>query len=253
MREGDEITPYYDPMIAKLIVHGATRSEAVERLRAALARFHVSGVRTNVEFLFRLTSAPSFAKAHLDTALIERERAHLFPVPAVPPELAWQLAARATLAEPPRDGSPWSDGCGWRLAGSRAARTVKLRSGEDERDVVVEFGANAPRGDAYRGSDGVHVWLEGIHHVFAFVDPYLPPTGAVDTHGGLTAPMPGRVLAVLVKESDVVAKGAPLVIVEAMKMEHTVTAPSAGRVEKVFVAVDQQVKEGFELLRLAVA
>ena len=118
VRQGDEITPYYDPMIAKLIVHGATRAEAVARLRAALVEYRVAGVHTNVEFLQRLVSAPSFVEARLDTALIERERAVLF-APAEPvSRLEWGLAvlARVLAARHTPRYSPWDDQDGWRAA-----------------------------------------------------------------------------------------------------------------------------------------
>jgi 3-methylcrotonyl-CoA carboxylase alpha subunit len=254
VRAGDEITPYYDPMVAKLIVHGATRAAAIEQMRAALAQYAVVGVNTNIEFLGRLMHAPSFVNAELDTALIERERATLFPAAAEPPLVAWELAARATMPAPAAGADPWSDTAGWRL-GARAVRTVALRAQDWQRDVRVDFGANSSRAlttaNVYRGSDAVHVFMNGVHHVFRVVDPYLPQSEAADAHGGLIAPMPGRVLSVLVKQGDVVARGAPLVIMEAMKMEHTVTAPADGTVTTVFCAVGEQVKEGSELLVLS--
>ena len=96
----------------------------------------------------------------------------------------------------------------------------------------------------------IHVFDDGRHFVFSPQDPYLPPVETADHHGGLTAPMPGRVLAVLVRPGDAVARGAPLVIMEAMKMEHTIKAPRAGAIEQVFVAEGEQIKEGAELLVL---
>ena len=254
---GGEITPYYDPMIAKLIVHAPTREGAVERLREALARFRVAGVATNVEFLWRLTSAPSFVEARLDTALIEREREHLLP--ARPPRNeSWQLAADASLRKEtagadslPAD-SLWAGSSGWRLAGARARRAVRLRLGDEERSLQAEFDGSSPdpQSSAVVLDNFVHVFDQGHHHVFEVVDPYLPPAEAADHHGGLIAPMPGRILAVLVSKGQTVARGAPLVVMEAMKMEHTVTAPRAGDVEDVFCSVGEQIKEGAELLLL---
>ena len=251
VRQGDEITPYYDPMIAKLIVHGETRAQAMARMRWALAQYEIVGVTTNVEFLWRLTSAPSFVEARLDTALIERERAHLLPPPASPPDPAWQLAARASLNVVP-GAAPWGDATGWRVNGARAMRPVTLRAGEHERTLSLDFAATpAPAGArAIRADASVHVFDAGQHHVFMVVDPYLPPAETADHHGGLIAPMPGRVLAVLVSQGQEVARGAPLVVMEAMKMEHTVTAPRAGVVERVCCGVGEQVKEGAELLVL---
>jgi 3-methylcrotonyl-CoA carboxylase alpha subunit len=254
VREGDEITPYYDPMIAKLIVHGPSREAALARLRAALAQYHVAGVSTNVEFLSRLVTAPSFVEGRLDTALIERERLHLFPPAEEPADAFWDLAARAALRVPDDTDSPWGDVSGWRLNGGRASRPVRVRCGEWERVVPVRFGN--PSGQRVTGArafvsgDTVHVFDQARHHVFTVADPYLPPPETAEHHGGLTAPMPGRVLAVLVEEGRTVARGTPLVVMEAMKMEHTVTAPRPGLVGRVFCAAGDQVKEGAELLVL---
>ena len=264
MREGDEITPYYDPMIAKLIAHGGTRDEAIARLRAALAEYQVVGVHTNIEFLHRLTSAASFTLAHLDTALIERERAHLLPSAVPPPAAIWATAASAWLPVGAASGSPWDVRTGWRL-GSRAARAITLRSGEWEKVATLRFG-DAGSGDRSRRQSRacrirrtwwhmaivLHVFFEGGHWQFKVADPYLPPEQASEAHGGLTAPMPGRVLAVLVKPGEPVARGTPLLIMEAMKMEHTITAPADGTVDKLLCSVGEQVKEGAELLVFSV-
>jgi 3-methylcrotonyl-CoA carboxylase alpha subunit len=255
VRQGDEITPYYDPMLAKLIVHASSRDAALTRMRAALKQFQVAGVATNIEFLSRLLTAPSFVEARLDTALIERERAHLFPAAVSPPDVLWDLAARASLRLGTGAASPWDDVSGWRLNGGRATRPVRMRCGEWERVVAVRFGADAApsaRREASTFASGnlVHVFDDGDHHVFAVDDPYLPPPEAVEHHGGLTAPMPGRVLAVLVGQGQAVKRGMPLIVMEAMKMEHTVTAPRAGTVRRVGCAVGEQVKEGAELLIL---
>jgi 3-methylcrotonyl-CoA carboxylase alpha subunit len=253
VRQGDEITPYYDPMIAKLIVHGGTRAHAIARMRDALAQYQVVGVSTNIEFLHRLMSAPSFVEARLDTALIERERAYLLPPLVEPSDADWERAARAALGGVPADGTPWSDAGGWRL-GSRAQRNVRLRSQEWERTVSVDFARPAPDASGsrtYRAQDAIHIFRAGEHRVFRAEDPYLPTSDGVDRHAGLTAPMPGRVIAVLVKDGDKVVRGAPLIVMEAMKMEHTITAPADSVVEKVLCATGDQVKEGAELLRLA--
>jgi 3-methylcrotonyl-CoA carboxylase alpha subunit len=246
-----EVSPYYDPMISKLIVHGTSRDDALARLRAALAEYRVLGVTTNVEFLSRLATAPSFVQARLDTGLIERERQHLFPPPQVPPDAVWQRAARLHFGSRIVGESAWADTSGWRLNGVRATRDVQLRSGEWQRTVTVDFGSAPPGDDPACTFNGeIHVFHGGRHHRFTATDPYLPPADAADHHGGLTAPMPGRVLAVQVKAGDAVAKGAPLVVMEAMKMEHTVRAPRAGTIGPVFIAVGEQIKEGTELLVL---
>jgi 3-methylcrotonyl-CoA carboxylase alpha subunit len=261
VRQGDEITPYYDPMIAKLIVRGDTRAEAVERMRAALLQYRVVGVASNLDFLSRLMTAPTFVSGELDTALIEREHAHLLPPAEKPPRHAWLAAARAVLqSHASGDDSPWGSRAGWRLGG-RASRDVTLRSGECEQTIRVDWPIDTPTdGEVIRAGTAIHVYAihvdaihvdeGGAHFVFDAVDPYLPRGEAADAHGGLTAPMPGRVLAIFAKPGDVVSRGAPLLVMEAMKMEHTMTAPAAGKVERVLCAVGDQVKEGTELLVL---
>ena len=128
VRQGDEITPFYDPMIAKLIVHGATRAEAIARMRAALAEYQIVGVRTNVEFLGRLMSAPAFVNAALDTALIEREREHLF----------------APRGETSRDNV--GAGSAGNLVGGSAGRRRPTRCGH--RGTTVAPGRSASAGSA---------------------------------------------------------------------------------------------------------
>jgi 3-methylcrotonyl-CoA carboxylase alpha subunit len=255
VREGDEITPYYDPMIAKLIVHGSTRAEAIARMRTALAQYHVAGVRTNVEFLGRLMSAPAFVDGRLDTALIERERSHLFAPRTETTAEMWELAAQALWHAQWRSGnaahrqvetSPWDDRSGW-TPGVRGERRWKLREGAVEREVAMGPSPGGAPG-AFVLEKEIHLFLDGEHRVFQWIDPYLPVTEAADAHGGLLAIMPGRVLAVHVKAGDEVARGAPLVVLEAMKMEQTITAPAAGRIARVLCAPGDQVREGAELL-----
>jgi 3-methylcrotonyl-CoA carboxylase alpha subunit len=280
VRQGDEITPYYDPMIAKLIVHGATRSEAIARMRDALVQYEVIGVATNIEFLGRLMNAPSFVEARLDTALIERERVHLFPPAAPASALAINLAVLAFVLarRGAADSSPWSDPHGWRLA-ARGRRCWKFRNGEvvtginvssvngavevevgrdtlilsgalEAGSLLADVGGKHVSARARVLGNSVHLFLSGVHHVFEWLDPYLPPVGVADRHGGLTAPMPGRVIAILAKEGEQVARGAPLIVMEAMKMEHTMKAPAAGLVTRILCKIGEQVKEGAELLAI---
>jgi 3-methylcrotonyl-CoA carboxylase alpha subunit len=282
VREGDEITPFYDPMIAKLIVHGETREVAIARMRDALAHYEVIGVATNIAFLARLMRVPSFVDGRLDTAFIERERAVLFPPPEAPPRAAFDLAVLAlTSRRPPRSmPSPWQDTEGWRL-GASGQQHWKFRCGDSVHALGVSFREGGVRVDMQgkshavfghvdrdgriiahiddapvtakaRTFDGLtYVFLDGVHHTFEWIDPYLPESEEADRHGGLIAPMPGRIIAVLAKAGETVARGAPLIVMEAMKMEHTITAPGAGVIEKVMCVNGEQVKEGTELLRLA--
>ena len=296
IEEGDEISPHYDPMIAKLIVWDENRDKALARMLQALARYRVVGVANNVDFLARLVTCPAFANAELDTGLIERERELLFPEAAPPPLQAWLVAALAELLSETwrarraaeRDSDPWSpwhERDGWRV-NSAAQRVLRLRYGELEQSIAVaygvdgynlslggrvtkasgQFGENGPMSGQLSGQlradlDGQrltatgdaagerrHVCLDGRVYVFASVDPLFHAGVGAGLGGGLTAPMPGKVIALLAEPGSAVAPGAPLIILEAMKMEHTITAPAAGRVKGFHVAVGEQVSEGAELL-----
>jgi 3-methylcrotonyl-CoA carboxylase alpha subunit len=254
VRAGDEITPFYDPMIAKLIVHAETRAGAIERMRTALAQYQIAGVHTNVEFLGRLMTAPAFVDAALDTALIEREREHLFAERGAAADALWERAAAAFwLAQrderEPGYQSPWDDGRGWAL-GVRGARRWKLREGGVERELTVPPAAGRLSNAFVHGNE-IHVFHQGEHRTFEWIDPYLPEAVHADAHGGLRATMPGRVLAVHVQAGDEVRKGAALVVLEAMKMEQTITAPSAGTIGRVLCSPGEQVREGAELLTFA--
>ncbi len=289
--EGDSITPHYDPMIAKLIVHGADRAQALARLDAALAQLHIVGPHTNVAFLRRVVTSASFANADLDTALIERERAALFDAAPLRIEIAAAgVVAHALAAENALAGAdPWSRRDGWRLHGA-ARRRFDLR--RDGAAHVVTLDRRHGDGAAQLACDGhaaafeAHVtatsgfgpWhdvsLDGRRRALAVyavgeriavfaaegsalldeVDPIAHAAdGAVESGGGLAAPMPGKVIAFLAAAGDAVTRGQPLAVMEAMKMEHTIAAPRDGTVAELFYAVGDQVAEGGELLRLAPA
>ena len=203
-------------------------------------------------------SAPAFVEAELDTALIERERDHLFAprarshardvgaggagVVAVAARGVAELHPRpvdhhrGTIAVAGRSAS----------AASGACDSAKVRSSGKSRCDPAEGESQG----VVCGNE-IHLFLDGEHRQFQWIDPYLPAIESADAHGGLRATMPGRVLAVLVKAGDEVAKGAPLVVLEAMKMEQTITAPLAGKVDRVLCEVGEQVREGAELLAFA--
>ena len=288
VEQGDEITPHYDPMIAKLIVWDRDRELALARMRQALSEYRVAGVASNVEFLARLVSTPAFVSADLDTALIEREEALLFPGQAEVPEEAWLLAAlaelqrearaaeRAAAAAPDRD-SPWRRLDGWRLNGS-ACRTLTLRHGEQVQAVGVESspgghelsigghrvharGTPGPNGrlHAQLGERRVnatvvisgerrHVFFEGRAWPLALVDTLHVGGAGDEVEGGLKAPMPGKVIALVAAPGAEVKKGDPLLVLEAMKMEHTISAPRDGRVRAFRCAPGDQVTDGVDLL-----
>jgi 3-methylcrotonyl-CoA carboxylase alpha subunit len=282
VREGDAISPFYDSMIAKLIVWGTTREQALARLDAALADTHIVGLHTNVAFLRRCAATRSFARADLDTALIERERAALFGQPGLPLAVAAAgVVVREMAAERLLETSdPWARRDGWRLHGS-ALRRFDLSVGGEHHIVRLERHPDGAQwltlGDvriAFAAtSDGLEqheVLLDGQRHrlvvyatgervtVFAadgsaVVDEFDPIAHAGESTGEggrLAAPMPGKVISLLARVGDVVKKGQPLAVMEAMKMEHTLAAPRDGTVAELLYAVGDQVGEGSELLRL---
>ncbi len=289
VREGDAISPYYDSMVAKLIVHGATREEALARLDEALARTHIVGLATNVQFLRHVVRSESFAQANLDTALIQREQAVLFDQQPVPLALAAAAAvARTLLDERALAGAdPFSRRDGFRSHGQASRRFefdfagahVKaqldyLRGGGLHLRLADPAGGEVAGALAFDGQgeaidlrfaglrERVVVYTQGeTDHVFASrgaaaivsLD-LLAHAGEGQSEGGrLTAPMPGKVISIAVKAGDAVRKGQPLAVMEAMKMEHTIAAPADGTVAEVLYAPGDQVAEGAELLKLAAA
>jgi 3-methylcrotonyl-CoA carboxylase alpha subunit len=286
VREGDVISPFYDSMVAKLIVHGATREEALIRMDAALAQTHIAGLTTNVQFLRHVVRSPSFATAQLDTALIPREAKQLFDQEKV--GLAWTGACAVahqlhveSHANPGCD--PWSATDSWKSHGlstrsfhfefhgaTHVAAWTPKRNAPATLDCGGHTGAlqvHALPGGALDMGWGderktVHVYRHGdIAHVFMAhgasqilcIDP-LAHAGETHTEAGrLTAPMPGKVLSFAVKAGEVVRRGQTLAVMEAMKMENTIAAPADGTVQELLFAPGDQVTEGAELLRLSLA
>ena len=288
VEEGDEITPYYDPMIAKLIVWDETRDGALARMRKALADYRVAGLTTNIDFLSRLVACPAFAKADLDTGLIERQKDFLFPAAQPVPrdallvatvgELLWEQHAAKQAAQAGGDPfSPWHARDGWRMNLS-AARTISFKDGETLVDVQVRYrgerweiahcgestvaSGKKLEGDRFAVElddrrliasvvavdDKRTVFLQGSTYSLLRDDP-LHRVDAGDSHGGgLTAPMPGKVVALLAQPGQKVDKGTPLLILEAMKMEHTITAPAAGTLKAFCYAAGEQVSDGAALV-----
>ena len=288
VRQGDAITPHYDSMIAKLIVWGENRATALGRLRAALAGYEVVGVSTNVEFLLRTVASKAFSSADLDTGLIERCRAELFPsdggasdqelAAAALAELIAEQAQAAAAAKTSGDPhSPWHIVDGWRLnlgshhelvfvEGGRTHRVAlhftpsglkfsigqreySLAGSEEAGSLRVTLGEASFRTRAVRDGADWHLFRDGAHRVLTLQSAQATPEPDA-VLGSLAAPMPGKVLQVLVKAGAAVSEGDPLVILEAMKMEHTIAAPHDGRVAEILYGAGEQVAEGAELLRL---
>ena len=267
VRAGDVVTPFYDPMIAKVIAHGATRDEALDRLAAALDASFVAGPNTNAAFLAALARHPEFRAGRFDTGFIERHLADLVPAPGAPdPGLVAagvaRLQARATPAPAPRaDGwtSPWSRTDAfdfgverrtpWPVTvdGARVAVTVVERGGERWFEIdgrrVVETRATTL-------DVGAEVLVVHAHHQLRVAKPdprdALLAGGAGD--GAIRAPMHGKVTLVAVAVGDRVAKGDRLAIVEAMKMEHALVSPIDGTVTEILAAAGDQVAQGARVM-----
>ncbi len=286
---GDQVSIHYDPMIAKIITSGADRAEAAGRMVAALAATEVVGLPTNRAFLQAIFATPAFAAADFDTGFIERHRAELLPGPAAPGPRDLALAALHVLldearasaagADPADPHSPWGLAAGWRM--NRSAFVDLTFAGAGERHVVRAhyvpggFRLDLPGGTvAAEGTldpdGGLTARLAGVrlkarvlrsgHKLVIFaagtectldhVDPRFASAAAAGGAGRLVSPMPGTITRVAVAAGDAVKKGDPLVVVEAMKMEHTVAAPRDGTVKSVRYAVGDLVEDGAELLVL---
>lgn len=288
VRQGDAISPFYDSMVAKLIVHGDTREQALARLDEALAQTHIVGLATNVQFLRRVARTDSFAQAKLDTALIPREQAVLFhQEPVGLPLAAAAAVAQTLLNERASEGvDPFSRRDGFHTHGVVQRRfefefgdehakalltyerggSLHLAVGEGDAAVAgplvfnavaqgieLQFAGQRTRAAVYAQGEVDHVFTPlGATQITA-ID-LLAHSGETAAEGGrLTAPMPGKVVSFAVKAGDAVTKGQPLAVMEAMKMEHTIAAPADGVVQELLYAPGDQVTEGAELLKLVVA
>ena len=287
--EGDAISPWYDSMIAKLIVWGEDRAQALARLDAALRDTHLVGLHTNVGFLRRVVGSRAFSQADLDTALIEREREALFNAPGLP--LAWAVAGVVShlLAQEAQGqgADPWSHTDGWRAHGLSRRRLSFEQAGErhevllerthDGLSVITLQGerlalqarveSDAPgacrhdiRMGGHRQSLSVYavggrfsVFGPAGHAVLELLDPARGAGDAAGAVGGLVAPMPGKLMSLLVSPGQAVRQGQALAVMEAMKMEHTISAPRDGVVSEWLHAVGDQVAEGAELLKMEIA
>ncbi len=238
--EGDEVTAHYDPMIAKLIVHAATRSEAAARLAAACGEVQAWPVRTNAGFLARAAGDPDFVAGRVDTGFIERHAERL--APSGPSSAAVAAAAAALIA--PAGADPWSA-----LAGFRANAAPDLRVAVEIAGAVhvAEPGA---AGEVARVDGERVLFLAGDAWAFAAPTASLYGKGTAASDGAVLAPMPGRVIAVAVAPGAAVVAGQTLLVLEAMKMEHTLVAPFAGVVRHLGAAAGDQIAEGVVLARV---
>ena len=288
VREGDAISPFYDSMVAKLIVHGATRAEALAKLDAALAQTRIVGLATNVQFLRHVVRSDAFATAKLDTALIPREAENLFHQDKIGRPLAVAAAVAQTLVhEKAGEGAdPFSRTDGWRPFGLTQRRfdfeyqgealtaqltylhdgALSLCVGDVAGPLVfsplpadsgtrldLQFNGLRQTVQSWQFGESVHLFGDLGATVITELDA-LAHAGETAAEGGrLTAPMPGKVVSFAVKAGDAVKKGQPLAVMEAMKMEHTIAAPADGTVAELLFAPGDQVTEGAELLKLQTA
>lgn len=291
VRQGDEVSIHYDPMIAKLVVWDSDRSSAIRRLRQALAEFQVVGVTTNTVFLGSVAAHPAFAAGEIDTSFIERNRSALIPEAASASdrilalasldlmlELALEAEQRAGSSSDPY--SPWHLTNGWRLNfdnhhdlhfidGEQAVTVVvRYRSGgyildlpggslfvRGERgtggDIMADLGGMRVKATVVRHGNTLTVLDQGKSHFLTRHDPGAAGDEDEAAAGRLTAPMPGKVVAIMVEVGVRVGRGTPLLIMEAMKMEHTINAPCDGAVAEFHFEVGAVVNEGAELLNFA--
>lgn len=291
VREGDEVSIHYDPMVAKLIVWDTDRAGALRRLKSALADYQVVGVTTNIGFLSQVAAHPAFAAGDFDTGFIERHRPELFPESAPASDRVLALACldvllrRSAEAEDsarssPDPFSPWHSTSGWQLncdnhcdlhfLDNEQAVTVtahyrqtgyelELPGGKTlvrgqldaTGNLLADLGGTRIKATVVRHGAALTIMAQGRSHALLLYDPSAPLGEEEGVGGRLTAPMPGKVVAVLVQVGERVKKGAPLMILEAMKMEHTIHAPREGLIAQIHYRVGCLVNDGAELLSLS--
>lgn len=301
VRQGDEVSVYYDPMIAKLIVWDENRDKALKRLSKALSEYRINGVTTNIDFLYNLATSQPFIDEDIDTGFIEKNNDLIFhdneqellnelPIAALYLVLSTENKAQRNAQKSNDPHSPWHNANAWRL---NEAHTHVITLAHNDVEYVVNVEQKRKGSDAYylinvdgkqfdcqgeltftsnslpaNNADGIIVNINGhrsqatisfddnnislyrANGVFNFSQ-ILPDCGQNendDNHGGLSAPMNGTMVSVLVESGETVIKGQPLVIMEAMKMEHTIKAPSDGTVNEIFFQAGEMVDGGAELL-----
>jgi len=296
VRQGDEVSVYYDPMIAKLIVWDENREKALQRLSKALTEYRINGVTTNIDFLYNLATCPAFINQDIDTGFIEKHHSDIFhdseqaladELPMAALYLVLSLAEKASiLAEKTSDPySPWNNTNAWRLneahihnltlshndtdypvsieqkrqgSGSYYLITVNHPSfanrtldcqGRIEGDKLhVSIDGHRSQASIARDNDNISLYRQNGVFNFTYIKPDCGTNDDNEGHGGLTAPMNGTMVSVLVEAGETVEKDQPLMIMEAMKMEHTIKAPSNGVIESLYYAAGDMVDGGSELL-----
>ncbi len=296
VRQGDEVSVYYDPMIAKLIVWDENREKALQRLAKALSEYRINGVTTNIDFLYNLATSKPFVEADIDTGFIEKNNDLIFhnnektlanelPIAALFLVLSKENNAKQQAQKSNDPNSPWYIADAWRLneanlhtlvlAHNDTEYTVTVEQKRKGNDAYYSINVNGEQFDCQgeilttaNSNDTIVATINGhrsqttfnqsentislyrTNGVFNFTH-ILPDCGQNeddDNHGGLAAPMNGTMVGVLVEAGQAVTKGQPLVIMEAMKMEHTIKAPSDGTIDEVYFKEGDMVDGGAELL-----
>jgi 3-methylcrotonyl-CoA carboxylase alpha subunit len=290
VRQGDEVSVYYDPMIAKLIVWDESRERALQRLATALADYRIGGTVTNLDFLYNLATCRPFVEAQLDTGFIDKHAELIFHQRQQDLEQELPLAALALLLDKQARGarrscldpwSPWQAGNAWRLNEPHSHRLTLHCHGADHQVEVEQSGdyyivraagvelrlrgelngdslqldveGHRQRATLAHTPDGYTLYLaQGACH-FREVLPDTGEAGAGGAGSGLAAPMNGTIVALLVEAGSQVEADTPLLVMEAMKMEHTIRAPAAGTVNAFYYQSGDLVDGGAELLDFAAA
>ncbi|SDS94213.1 3-methylcrotonyl-CoA carboxylase alpha subunit [Halopseudomonas litoralis] len=256
--EGDSVSPFYDPMLGKLIAWGENREEARLRLLAMLDETAIGGVRTNLAFLRRVVGHPAFADAELDTDFIPRHETDLLRPASKLSDTFWQQAAEAFVSTTPVVArsddahSPWSRYDGLRL-GMPAQITLHLQCNGESRRVQLttsQPSSSEPLPRAIRQNDTLYLQHSGEWLAVTAFDPITEAQDSLQQQGGLTAPMNGSIVRVLVEAGQHVAAGTALIVLEAMKMEHSIRSAQDGVVKSLFCNEGDMVSEGTVLLEL---
>jgi len=290
VRQGDQISPFYDPMIAKLIVWGQTRQEAINKMTWALAQIRIIGLSSNVAFLGRLMKSQDFVIPELDTGLIARNETELLHgkqgIELI--DLLHLVSKQLSLEEQRlkknlrEESSPWAVQDGWRMMNPMQRDFSFEQIDKLEPSTITLTYDYASKNISYLGQEQVlkftvqgdvinlqlenqifsssvmidpdktsqfHLFSEGTHQVWQFLDPLESVHQTVHQLGNLSAPMPGRITMIHVKVGDQVKAGDALVVLEAMKMEHTITAHQDGEIEEVYFIQGSQVQDGDQLIR----
>uniref|UniRef100_A0A7N6FLU1 Methylcrotonoyl-CoA carboxylase subunit alpha, mitochondrial n=1 Tax=Anabas testudineus TaxID=64144 RepID=A0A7N6FLU1_ANATE len=294
VREGDEVSAHYDPMIAKLVVWGEDRSAALKKLRYCLRQYNIVGLNTNIDFLLSLSGNPEFEAGNVSTSFIPQHYSDLFPTPRAPSGATVCQAALGLVLQERKHieeftqatsdpFSPFGSSGGWRN-NIKFNRNMRLQLG-DKIDVVVTYNSDGSYSmqigeEVYHvtgevevegGATFLHCSVNGVKsrpklvmvdntvHLFSTegssqvsvpVPKYLAGVSGSGAQGGAVAPMTGTIEKVLVKAGDKVTVGDPLMVMIAMKMEHTIRAPKSGVIKKVFFREGSQANRHAPLVEL---